>query len=88
LGLDTDGAASLSLYPKLSGLANYAWPRAALRVSGNGAPSFSLYDDSLRARAVLGPTQLDIGHAGAIERRAVGSLVLFAKDGTVLWKAP
>jgi hypothetical protein len=88
LGLDTQGAASLSLYPKLSELANYAWPRAELKVTGDGSPSVSLYDDSVRARAVLGPTQLEMERTGGVERRPVGSLVLFAKDGRVLWKAP
>jgi len=88
LGLDADGAANLSLYSKLSGRANYAWPRAELKVGEDGSPRFSLYDDSLRARAILGATQLEMERTGGIERRPIGSLVLLARDGRVLWKAP
>jgi hypothetical protein len=51
--------------------------RASVELSENG-----------RTRAVLGHTSLVTKRTGVVEERPVSSLVLFDKDGTVLWRAP
>jgi hypothetical protein len=51
-------------------------------------PSISLGDQEGVRRAVLGHTVLKILQAGSHEHRAPSSLVLFDKDGKVIWTAP
>jgi L-asparaginase II len=47
-----------------------------------------LRDEKERIRAVLGHTNLEITRTGSVEQRSASSLVLFDKDGKVMWTAP
>lgn len=50
--------------------------------------SLVLYDKDVRERAVLGRTGVETIKTGTVEQRAESSLILFDKDGKVLWQAP
>lgn len=56
--------------------------------SGYGSPHLTLYDENSRARAILGHTALEATRTGVVEKTAASSLVLFDKEGKVLWQAP
>jgi hypothetical protein len=62
-------------------------PLATLSVEG-GAPKLTLTDKQGNTRAVLGHSQLEATKTGAVVQRPASSLVLFDKDGKVLFKAP
>lgn len=62
--------------------------RAGLSVLSDGSPALTLYDAQKKERAVLGVTELEAVRTGVTERRPESSLVLFDKDGKVLWNAP
>lgn len=53
-----------------------------------GAPSVVVNDENMRARALLGCTQLANKRTESVEQRQASSLVLFKSDGDVLWQAP
>jgi len=59
---------------------------------GNLGPSLNLYDATGRVRAVAGSTNLVASRVasagGQVEREPASSLVLFDKDGKLLWRAP
>jgi hypothetical protein len=76
-----DGSPIFDLYDKNQK------PRASLALKADGEPSLSLSDEN-RPRAVLGNTELETPRTGTVEKRAASSLVLFDKDGKVLWSAP
>jgi len=61
-------------------------PRADLSV-GTSGPSLVLLDEN-RNRAVLGHTALEGKATGTVEQRPASSLVLFDRDGKVIWRAP
>ena len=61
--------------------------RAYLKLGEDGKPSMSL-SDAERPRATLGCTPLEITKTGATERTAESSLVLFDKEGKVLYQLP
>lgn len=61
---------------------------AALFSTPDGSVGLSLSDKEGRERAVLGHTALERTRTGAVEQTAASSLVLFDKEGKVLWKAP
>lgn len=58
----------------------------ALR-SSDGSPSLMLADEKY-PRAALGLALLKATRTDAEEQTAVSSLVLFDKEGKVLWRAP
>ena len=65
-------------------------PRADLSV-GNFGPSLTLLDPSGQARAVFGSTMLVGSHVsdnGAVERTPASSIVLFDRNGKLLWRQP
>jgi hypothetical protein len=62
--------------------------RVALGVSGDGSSNLELYDAQKKLRAAIGSTQLEYTQTGATENRTESSIVLFAKDGKVLWGQP
>ena len=62
--------------------------RAKLQLDDDGSPRLELLDANSRARAVLGPTVLETIRTGESIERPESSLVLFDKDGKVLWRAP
>lgn len=54
----------------------------------NRLPSLSISDERGTNRAALGHTEVEREATGVIEVRPPSSLVLFNKDGKVIWKAP
>jgi hypothetical protein len=62
--------------------------RAELDLPPNGSPSLSLYDKDGKARAVLGSTGIETIRTGETRSRTESSLVLFDKDGNVIWRTP
>lgn len=55
---------------------------------GDG-PVLVLHDDEKgKMRAALGAISTEGTRTGTVEKRPESSLVLFDKDGKVLWKAP
>ncbi len=61
--------------------------RASLGVRSDGFPSLSLYDGE-GVRAVLGRTKLEAPRTDTEQERPISSLVLFDKNGNVVWQAP
>jgi len=62
--------------------------RARFIVSAEGEPALRLYDDNGKIRAVLGSTNLETVRTEVVEKRPASSLVMFNKDGKVIWSAP
>jgi len=62
-------------------------PRAILGLSGDGEPSLILSDEN-RSLAWFGHAGLANTRAGTVEKRPASALVLYDKEGKVLWKAP
>jgi len=81
LSLWEDGAGALHLF-------DADWKlRAGLTVE-DGAPGLNLYDAEGNHRAALGSTSLETVKTGAVTKTAPSSLVLFDKEGKVIFKAP
>ncbi len=55
---------------------------------GTSGPSVVLYDENEKERAVLGHAALEATATGTVEQRPASSLVLFDRDGKVIWKVP
>jgi hypothetical protein len=55
---------------------------------GPGGPSLVLHDENEKTRAVLGHTALEATATGTVEQRPTSSLVLFDRDGKVIWSVP
>lgn len=90
-GKDTDvsiAAGVLSEAPWMVLVDRDGTPRACLRLQPDGSPSLHLCDKGGKIRAALGTTDLEITQTGEARRRAASSLVLFDKDGKVMWSAP
>jgi hypothetical protein len=74
---------------KLTRLVMYADHGSELRLTnGPDGPAMQLFDDPKTLRAVLGNTNLQTVRTGSKEMTALSSLVLFDKEGKVLWRAP
>jgi hypothetical protein len=80
------GASTLAL--ERGTLTNPQSSGAQLYLLRDGRVSFSLVDERGKERAVLGQTSLERKATGIVEQLPVASLVLFDKEGKVLWKAP
>jgi hypothetical protein len=73
-----------------------AAPGAGYRLEGSSEfgsfnllpAGLTLFDKDGQSRAVLGRTELETIKTGTVEQRAESSLVLFDRDGKVLWQAP
>jgi hypothetical protein len=82
----TDGAGSVFLIM----FDRNGKPRADLSV-GNFGPSLTFLDPSGQARAVFGSTMLVSSHVsenGVVERTPASSIVLFDKNGKLIWRQP
>jgi len=82
--------AKLSSFPEGSFLSLYGERRnirARLWLDSDGV-DLSLYDNKGNIRATLGRTSIETTRTGAVTKRAESSLVLFDKNGKVLWSAP
>jgi len=82
----------LSMLANTKGESNYSLvtdfgPMLRLMNGPEGA-SVELYDDPNKLRAVLGRVSIEAARTGSVEARSLSSLVLFDKDGKVLWRAP
>lgn len=55
---------------------------------GGEKPFLSLHDETRKLRARLGHVKLETQRTGEITETHAGSLVLFGKDGNLIWKAP
>jgi len=62
--------------------------RVEAAVRPDGAPGLDLYDQAGKLRAVLGATVIGTNRTSTVARRPESSLVLFDKEGKVLWQAP
>lgn len=63
-------------------------PRALLSLyQPDGGPALDLFDQNEKPRAVLGQTALETA-TGTLEQRPASSLVLFDRDGKVIWRVP
>ena len=84
--LVTDGSGSVFLVL----FDNNRRPRADLQVSNYG-PSLNFYDPGAKTRLVLGSTTLVGSHVvaqGVVEKNPPSSLVMFDRDGQLLWRTP
>ena len=59
-----------------------------VEMTGGPSPSINLYDDKAGLRTALGCTDLTTIKTGETTGRVPSSLVLFDKDGKVIWQAP
>jgi hypothetical protein len=62
--------------------------RALLALGKDGNPSLELAGKTGIPRAVLGATSLETVKTAEVTMRPESSLVLFDKDGELMWKAP
>lgn len=62
--------------------------RAFIALDKEGSPQFQMSDETGKTRAALGHVDLEEIPTGTVSKRPASSLVLFDKDGKVLWKAP
>ena len=62
--------------------------RAHVSVGKDGKPRLLLLDADEKERVVLGPMPLEVTRTSVVEERSESSLVLFDKEGKVLWEAP
>jgi hypothetical protein len=61
---------------------------AKLEVSSGGQVALTLRDEQFKDRAVVGSVALQQTKTGSTEARPPSSLVLFDKEGRVIWKVP
>lgn len=82
VGMKTDGSPSLNLYDKSQ------TNRAVLATLPDGSPALVLFNKAGETQALLGSNfPLRMEPEDTMSRPA-SSLVLFDKDGKVIWKAP
>ncbi len=62
--------------------------RASLALSRDGSPYLSLGDEKGKERATLGHTELKLTQTEEVIQRPASSLVLFDKEGKLIWRAP
>ena len=62
--------------------------RAHLGMDADGSSYIEICDKDGKTRAALGVTNLEVTKTGATEKTAPSSLVLFDRDGKVIWSAP
>jgi len=53
-----------------------------------GGTAIEIYDEKMNSRAVLGSVNLNVIDTGEIRKRPESSLVLFGRDGKVVYSAP
>lgn len=82
LSASEEGAAGLFLFDKDN------TPRAKVKVNREGFPSIELNDENGKTRAVLGHADLETITTGSVEKGVASSLVLFNKEGKVVWSTP
>jgi hypothetical protein len=81
---DTSGSVFLVIFDANSR------PRVDLSVTSIG-PALKFYDPTGNTRTVIGSTSLvgsRVARGGIVERQPPSSVVLFDRDGNLLWRAP
>ena len=75
--------------PVLSFYDNQSKQRALLSLApNNGEPALTLYDRDANPLALFGSTDLERTYRESIEKRPASSLILFGKDGNIIWSTP
>jgi hypothetical protein len=82
LGVTRDGEAGLDLAARDKTL------RASFRIDSDGLPALRLRDERQKTRAALGHIDLEDPQSGSVEKRSAASMVLFNKEGKIMWRAP
>lgn len=82
VGMKPGGSPSLNLYDKTQ------TNRAVLATLPDGSPALVLFNKAGETRALLGSNFPMRMHPEEIETRPASSLVMFDKDGKIVWKAP
>lgn len=82
VGMKPEGSPSINLYDKTQ------TNRAVLATLPDGSPALVLFNKAGETQALLGSSFPMRIHPEDIETRPASSLVLFDKDGKVIWKAP
>lgn len=86
------GRVSLAATPESTGLLLFGKGEeeviASLAAQEDGPVALELRDERGRPRAVLGCTSLETPHTGAVTMLPPSSLVLFDKEGKVVFRAP
>lgn len=82
VGMKPEGSPSLNLYDKTQ------TNRAVLATLPDGSPALVLFNKAGETQALLGSNFPMKMHTEDIMTRPASSLVLFDKDGKVVWKAP
>ena len=54
----------------------------------HGSPQIILRDNNAQTRLVVGSTEITSRNKGIVEKRPESSLVMFNKDGKLIWSAP
>jgi hypothetical protein len=62
--------------------------RIQLRTNTAGEPSLEFDDEAGQGRAVLGNVGLENTRTGSTESTGPSSLIMFGKNGRVIWRAP
>lgn len=75
--------------PVLSFYDNQSKQRALLGLApDNGEPALTLYGRDTNPLALFGSTDLERTYHESIEKRPASSLILFGKDGNIIWSTP
>ena len=82
VGMKPEGSPSLNLYDKTQ------TNRAVLATLPDGSPALVLFNKAGETQALLGSNFPMRIHPEDITTRPASSLVLFDKEGKVIWKAP
>ncbi len=80
-----DGTATVAVGGKLL---EGGFSSAQLTARADGRTSVEIHDTDAKLRAALGRTDLESTKSGMTTRTAESSLVLFDREGRVLWQAP
>jgi len=62
--------------------------RAILGLTAEGSPSLEFWDKNRKLRAVVGAAHFETEKTKDVTMTSESTLVLFDKDGKVMWKAP
>lgn len=88
LSVAQDGGAGLFLLDQSGTIVEQGKLRLALVLWSDGSPEVLLRDKQGQGRAALGVQNLVTEKTGATEKTAVSSLILYDKEGHLLWRAP
>jgi len=82
---DSNGESSYRLFGPVN---QFGFRPEVKLINGVHGAALELYDTADKLRAVLGNVDLETARTGIVETRPPSSLVLFDKEGKVLWRVP